>query len=359
MRPPYSAQRRCRIFLFLLLLSAEQALLTRSVHRPHARTPSIEVFWSNDLTSQHFFLTNQSLKEWSIFGRRNSESLAEHQLPEKISYRHAPEKTVDQAVLCAQIDELISEILKNREKKAHFAHFKILKDSDFNYIRGSGVLIAKFTDYPFVIKLFRETPETFTAPFTKGFVPSTFFVMGGGINRFLAGFTRIKNLDAINQKIAASPRWAGKVSTPRKWYWEPANVRSFTVIGHHIGAQETQSITYPSVYCIICDEMHGTRELSLHSQEDRTLALELSNFIGNRIDPHICNFMIEKETGNIAFVDTEHFASIVGLDEPLEFKSYTDYFLSLAQKCLQDAFFTTKRTRLKHQQRAVPQNLIV
>jgi len=321
--------------------------------------PSIEVFWSNNPTGQHFFLTNQSLEEWAIFDRSDSASLNEHLLPEKISYRHDPDKSVDRALLRAQIDELIAEILKNREKKAHFAHFKILKDSDFNYIRGSGVLIAKFIDYPFVVKLFRETPETFTAPFTKGFVPSTFFVMGGGINRFLAGLTRIKNLDAINQKIAASPRWAGKVSTPRKWYFSPTDVCTFTVIGHNIGPQKTRSITYPSIYCIICDEMHGTRELSLHSQEDRTLALELSNFIGNRIDPHICNFMIEKETEKIAFVDTEHFASIVGLDEPVEFKSYTDYFMSLAGKCLRDAFFTTRRIRLEHQQRTIPQNLIV
>lgn len=359
MRHPHAAQRRCIIFLFFILLSVEQSILTRSIHRTVEKMPSIEAFWSDEPLGKHFSLSKPWLEEWAIFGRYDPLSLEQHKLPKTISYRHDPQKEVSRDILCTQIEALIKEILENKEKKSHFTHFKVLKDSDFNYVHGSGVLIAKFIDYPFVIKLFRETPETFTSPYSKGFVPSTFSIMGNGINRFLAGFTRPKNLDAINKKIAESPRWAGKVSTPRKWYWTPTNVRNFTVIGHNLGTQETKSITYPSIYCIICDEMHSIRELSLKNPEDRALALELSNFIGNRIDPHICNFMIEKETGNIAFVDTEHFASIVGLDEPLTFKNYTHYFMSLAEKCLSDAFFTSRRTRLEHQKRIIPQNLIV
>ncbi|HBL98767.1 TPA: hypothetical protein DDZ86_03935 [Candidatus Dependentiae bacterium] len=338
---------------------AHAPLVGRWIHRIKATPliPSIETFWSNTPDKAHYTLSNTCLRAWALFYRFDKELLMKEQLPKNLSFRYSTE-TVDSAILSSQMQELIQELLTIREHPKDFAHFKILKDNDFNYLRSCGVIILKFKDYPFVVKLFRETPETFVEPFGKGLLPDLFWGMGGGMTRFLAGFTRIRNKDAVEAKLKESPKWANQISLPRKWFWIPPNVPWFTVIGHNLNSHELM-IEYPSLYCIVCDEMKSEREFSISNEEDRKTALELSNFLGNRLDPHICNFFIEKGTGKIALVDTEHFASMLGLEEEIHFKSYTDWIIKLARKCLRGSLFRNKKERLDTLTSPIPANLVL
>ncbi len=338
---------------------AHTPLISRDIHRIKAvpDLPSIETFWSNEPNSPHYTLTNSCLRPWALFYRFNKELLLKNQLPEIISFRYEPQ-TVSRPILSKLMHELITEIVTAKERPKDFAHFKILKDNDFNYIRGCGIIVLKFKNYPFVVKLFRETPQTFVLPFSKGLLPSLFFGMGGGMNRFLAGFTRIPNLIAIEEKLKSNPRWANRISTPRKWFWIPPDVKWFTVTGHNFGPNNL-TIEYPSTYCIVCDEMLSGRPFLISNKEDRETTLELTNFLGNRLDPHICNFFIEKGTDKIAFVDTEHFASMLGLEKVTFFGSYTDWIVKLAGNCLRKSLFKTKEERLADLTAPIPENLLI
>jgi len=57
--------------------------------------------------------------------------------------------------------------------------------------------------------------------------------------------------------------------------------------------------------------------------------------------------MLEKETGKIAIVDTEHFPTLVGFNkENLGFKGYWDWYWSLIKKCSKDVLFRSRSDRL-------------
>lgn len=357
----------CGICQFLIVGTSIQA--DRSIHHPSHGIPRIEVRWAQespitgkkqengDGTIKTHQLSSSFLEEWAIFERFDLSFHLQNQLPEEVSYRNAPTKNVSRETLETLVEEFVKKLLKKKKCLDTFTDFTILKDDDFNYKRGCGIIIVKFKSYPFVLKLLRETPETFVNPYSKGFVPIFLFTLGGGINRFLSSFTRIPNLHAINEKIAADPRWSSTVSAPRKWFWIPKDARWFTVTGFNF--RETPlTKAFPSTYGIICDEIVAERTLSISSKADRKLALDLSHFIGNRIDPHICNFMVEKDTGKIVFIDTEHFASIVGLKEPLYFNSYTTWYLKLSNSCLKKTMFRNKETR-KRGASEMPETLIL
>ena len=343
--------------LMVALSTTTNIFSDRSVHHPALNVQRIEVSWTEDPKSQVHVLTSAFLEEWALFNRFDQAFHLANQLPETIIYRNQPDKNVTRDKLDEIMERFIGELLKRKKSTDSFTDCKILKDDDFNYKRGCGIIIVKFKNYPFVLKLLRETPETFVTPYSKGFVPTFLFTLGGGINRFLAGFTRIPNLHAINDMIAADPRWAPIVSAPRKWFWMPKNTRWFTVTGVNFGPH-TLSATYPSTYGIVCDEIIAERTLQISNKEDRRLALDLAHFIGDKIDPHICNFMVEKGTGKIVFIDTEHFASIVGLREHLEFKSYSAWYLKLSNNCLKKTMFRNKSTRISNAT-GIPENLVL
>ncbi len=345
------------LYFTSILLTTTTALSDRSIHHPIENVPRIEVSWTEEPRGKIYPLTSSFLEEWALFNRFDRSFHFANQLPETVSYRNKPDLGVSREKLDEIMEHFLRELLKKKKSPASFTDCKILKDDDFNYKRGCGIIIVKFKNYPFVLKLLRETPETFVTPYSKGFVPTFLFTLGGGINRFLASFTRIPNLHAINDKIAADPRWAPIVSAPRKWFWMPKNTRWFTVTGVNFGSH-TLSATYPSTYGIVCDEIIAERTLQISNREDRRLALDLAHFIGDRMDPHICNFMVEKGTGKIVFIDTEHFASIVGLKEPLEFKSYSDWYIKLSNNCLKKAMFRDKATRTRDAT-GIPENLVL
>ena len=330
---------------------------SRSVHRPiDNHMPQITTRWVGEIQTYH--LKHSHLEEHPIFNKFDKQFFLSHLLPQgPLAYRHDAQTTVDGAALSNLIEELVADLQHSKEKKTTFKHFTVLKQRDFNFKTCSGLIILKFKQYPFVLKLFMETPQSFVQPFSKGFEPSCLFIMGGGINRYLSGFTRIKNLEAIRERIKTSTYWSNLLDTPRKWYWQPERPEWFEVTGTNIGRQKTRTIVLPAVYGIVCDEIVSDHSLRLMHKSNRRIAMQLSQFLGNRIDPHIDNFMIEKSTGKIMVVDTEHFATMVGLKEQLECNGYTKWYSSLCCKFLADKFGRSKYKRRALHHEPVPEIL--
>ena len=335
----------------------------RSVHRPtNSLMPELITFWTDEPHGKKHSLKNPVLEEWAIFGRYDEDLLNRNRLPNVISYRYAPQQSIETTVLNDLMQEFLEELshrtVKTRENK--FKNVVILKDRNFNYALHAGLVIIKFKNYPFVAKIFIENPESFVKPFEKGSETCIFFIMGGGINRFLAGFTRIPNLEAIHAIVDNDPEWSQKIALPRKWFWKPKNVRYFTMVGKNLGhTSKERSQILPSTYAIVCDELFIERPLYTYYKADRVLVRHITQLLGNRIDPHIHNFFIEKDTNKIAIVDTEHMASMVGLKEPLEFNGNLQWYAQLCSKCYRDTMLRNKKTRLKLQNTTPPTTLTV
>jgi hypothetical protein len=335
---------RWSIFLFFVWCSF-LSVIPRSVHRPYdPHMPALEIFWTDNPNEPHYTLKNRCLRKWALFDLYDPEKLQEDMLPETISYRYEPEKKVTNKRLSFLIQQFLDELLSTRQKKLeNYKNFTILKDRNYNYNLRSGLIIIKFNEYPFVVKLFIENPKSFVQPFIKGFEPCWFFLMAGGMNRYLAGFTRIPNLHKVKEKISADPYWANRVTFPRKWYWLPKKSRQFTVIGYNFENNTTLSQTYPSIYGIICDEIQLKRQMHNYFKQDRLAIREIMDFLGNHLDPHIYNFFIEKDTEKIAIIDTELFSAMVGLHEEFVYTKNTKWYGKLADKCSKDCFFRTKK----------------
>lgn len=331
----------------------------RSIHRPHDKNmPTLIVRWPN--STQEYTLRDWHLEYSAIFEKFDNDFFFSHQLPlDKIPFRINSMEAVSGTLLDNLINELIDEIMLQSGRPNKFSHFIILKDSDFNYKTHSGLIVVRFKDYPFVVKLFIESPSTFVQPFSKGFEPSCIFIMGGGINRYLSGFTRIKNLEAIKLHIQNDPYWSERIDLPRKWYWQPLHNQWFELIGLDIGQNAFNKIKLPAIYGIVSDFIDSDRELRLLNKKNRRLAMQLSQFLGNRIDPHIYNFMIEKNTQMIVIVDTEHFPSMVGLRSTMYFSSYCSWYCQLMIKFMCDSLFRSKKKRRAIQYAIEPRILSV
>lgn len=262
--------------------------------------------------------------------------LKKKQLPRKMFYRNDSGTFASGKEFGAHIEATIDEIANH---KKDFTHFTVLTNRNFNFHKKCGILILKHKDHPFIVKLFIESPETFADPNCKGFEPVFFFPMGGGVNRHLSGFTRIKNLESVRKLIAESPSWAALIDTPRKWFWcsQQCDWLKLTGTNFKEGAKIVKKI--PSTYAIVADAIESARTFSVLNKDDRDMAMAFCNYIDNRIDPHIDNFLVEKGTGKIVIIDTEHFPTIVGLYEKVEFKGYTDWYMYLMNKCFNDWYF--------------------
>lgn len=326
----------------------------RSIYRPaDPLMPEIRVKWAGD--SKLYLLRKYHLEEYALFQLFDNDFFIAHMLPEgRISYRSDPNQSVDRKNLTDLIDELVREI---KQGKHTFTNFSILQSKDYNFKKGNGLLIVKFNDYPFVVKMFVETPDSFVSPFDKGLEPIFFFFMAGGVNRHLTGFTRIKNREIITQRLAQSP-WAASIDIPRKWHWVPPSSRWIEITGKNVGTVKERTIRLPGTYCIVADAIEAERNLSLLSSEDKKRAMDLCNYLNIWIDPHMKNFMIEKGSGKFIIVDTEHFPTVVGLREKISFDSYSNWYLYLAGKCWRNAFMQNKHER-RNPQRPVPEMSLV
>jgi hypothetical protein len=312
--------------------------------------PEIRVHWSDD-TKIHT-LRDHCLEYHAIFCKFNKEQFESHLLPkDPIPYRNKPDQTVDPQELARLIQRLIEEI---QTHKKSFTDFTVLKKSDFNPRIASGLIILKFKSYPFVLKLFLKTPESFVT-LSEGLIPKFFFRMGGGTNRHLSGFTRVPNLEKIRERIQESPHWSALVDTPRKWYWIPKDTRWITIEGKNIGTQPTCTTTIPAIYGIVVDAIEAERHFNLSNAEDIRFGLAFAQYIGNRMDAHVDNFILEKGTGKIVIIDTEHFPTMVGLKKQMNFTSYHSWYLQLSGKCIQDNFMRSKKYRREMQTNPTPE----
>jgi hypothetical protein len=308
---------------------------------PDPTTPKIMVGWA-DGTAIHT-LENPYLEEYPFFKIFDYNYLSRHNLPKgTIAFRNRPSEGVEGARLNQLIQGLLVEI---KTKKKKYANFSILQNKGFNHRKACGLLILKFNEYPFVVKLFIETPESFVNPWSKGVEPIFFFYMGGGVNRHLSGFMRLKNLEYINKKIASDPRWSSIIETPRKWFWMDSSKDTWlSITGNNLGDKKIQQTRIPGTYAIIADAIKAERTFSSLRGKDLQTALDISNFLEANIDLHITNFMVEEGTQKIVLIDTEHFPTMVG-DVDKHFDGYLSWYLHLIGKCGKDMFFSTKAER--------------
>jgi len=317
-----------------------------------SKSPTISVRFQNDTQVEH--LTSNYLQEWPLFKLYDKHFLQQRRLPEdRVAVRTDATKFIECVVLHNQLEELAFQI---QQGTMDFKHFTVLRDRTFNKKLIAGSLTLKANDYPFVVKLFIESPYSFVHPFKKGWESLGTFLVGG-TSRYLTGFTRIKNLAHINQQIAASSEWASMVTTPRKWYWTPAHGRMLELTGVNFGA-EKQTITMPSVYCVIADaiEPEGNNSFSCwhdiwrSTAHDRAaikkqaaMTIKLCNYLDFCIDANVDNFIIEKDTKKLFIIDTEHFPTLAGLTiKPLPTTSYTKLGMFILRNSIQNIFFRHK-----------------
>ncbi|MGE0010279.1 MAG: hypothetical protein AB7F19_07150 [Candidatus Babeliales bacterium] len=344
-------------FLYVIcILHVLTSYAGRSVFRPDdPHMPMIEVCWNG--SKKVHKLRDYHLEEYPLFHTYDQSYFDTHLLPDgAIPYRQDPTQSIDGTVLSELIEQLVAQLIADRKQPAkalkELPHFTILKKRDFVWKTATGCLIVKFNDYPFIVKLFLETPKSFVRPFDKGFEPTCFFLMGGGANRHISGLTRIPNLELVQKQIQEHPTWKDVIEFPRKWFWAPKKRTFFTLTGYNIGQSNAPLVTeYPGIYAVVVDAIDIERTFSLTSSEDRKLALSTSKYLKSFIDAHINNFVIERETGKIVIIDTEHFPTVVGLRKELPGQGYVGWYGRLAAKRVRDTYCQTKYTRRSLQKR--------
>lgn len=334
-----------RCFYFFLASLIVFSLNSRSPLRPRDRyVPTITTEWEKRHSKEKIYsLTDSHLELYPLFKTFDLKHFKESTLPNgPITYRNHPDKTIEGAELKKDVATLFKEV---REHKKKFTNFEILKKRDFNSHKQAGLLVVKSTKYPFVVKLFMETPRSFVRPYNKGFEPHCIFTIGGGSTRHLLGFTRIKNAHTIQARINDSLYWSTRLTLPRKWFWSPDKYRWIRLDGYKIGNHDHITIRMPAVYAIITDYIDGEREFTLSSKEDRRTAVDISNHCLCCVDPHINNFLVERETKKIAIIDTEHFPTMAGFKKRPRITTYTSWYLHLFTKYINDRFGRSKKVR--------------
>lgn len=240
----------------------------------------------------------------------------------------------------AMLEEVIAEIYAEKDI---YTNFSLLQDKNFNYKRKCGLLVLKFKDYPFVVKLFMEHPNTILNPSVKGFENRVFQFMGKGTSRHLAGFTRIPNAKRL-QKLLKNKQY--HVILPRKWFWLPQDPKWIEITGYNIAPNEVVSTIIPGIYVIIADELKvNEMHKKMSYSESSEIIMKFCNDVHLIIDPHEDNFIVQKDEKDeviISIVDTEHFPTLVGLPEDITFVNHLEWYLSLAWKGLVDLFVTSK-----------------
>ncbi len=334
-----------RFFAISMLTVLFCQLNSRSPYRtPDLREPTITVRWSKEPGEVATF-TNRYLQEYPFFKLFDKKFFYDHLFPNGSLTIRNSSATVDTAHLQNLIEGLLVEI---KAKAKEYTHFDVLQCKDFSRRKGCGLLIVKFKNYPFVVKLFIETPESFTQMWGKGMVPVFLFYLGGGVNRHLAGFTRISNLETIKNRIDNDPAWSHRIDLPRKWFWLPKDTQWLEITGTNLGKKKHQFIKIPATYAIIADAIEPREDDTIAEGEDAALSLHICNMLEMSVDPHSNNVMIEKGTNKIVLIDTEHFPTIVGLDVDKHFDGYPSWIMHLMSRCAKSMFLTPKQAERKH-----------
>jgi hypothetical protein len=324
-----------------LSLVCVQLMFARSVLRPIDPTIPQLTIWQTDKSEEKYRLVDSHIEPYPIFEVFDEKHFQMNILPNApITYRYDAQKNVEANTLSQLIDGLLKEI---KQRKRNFSNFSIISAKNFNRRKGIGMLVVKFKEYPFILKLYIESPKTFINPFGKGLDNIWFFSMGGGTNRHIAGLTRIKNLDLVQARLDSNKELAQQFGVPRKWHWLP---QKNTWLEIEARMQEKVLKTkIPAVFGIIADAIEGHNDLSLFNEKHTSIVLGLTNYLEHIIDSHIDNFMLEPKTKKIIIIDTEHFPSVVGIKEKVVFNNYIEWFSYLMNRCAKNWFFRTKKDR--------------
>lgn len=346
-----------RLVILLIIIPFSSILVGRSVHRaPNPTIPYITVTASNKDYAEKWAksnkkqkinkLQNQYLRLKTLKKPFENSNLKKHLLPHgNIKYRKN-EQYVASRVLRTQNETVLQEIL---EGKKEFTHFSILKEGDFNFGNLSGLIILKYKEFPFVLKLFIEHPHTFVEPFNKGFQASGLFVLNGNM-RHLSGFTRIHNLEVARKALSKDAQYRYYLDFPRKWYWIPQAQPFLTINWHDPHNHHHETIKLPGIYGVICDFIETDKEIQ--QQEIHTLrqiSIDVGTYLHNIIDSHVDNFVPEKNSNKIVIIDTEHFPTMVGLDKAMSANGYVQWYIELAGKYIKTAFLRPKQKRILDQ----------
>lgn len=358
----------CLYTLCLLLFASFNCIFARSIHRPEPQhIASITVRENCDealkwksiketLESSEKMcrekvasgnLTSRFLKCEPLKNKFNPVSFYDNILPanQTILYRNE-QGTVQSETLQKLAETLIKEL---QEGKKSFKHFIVLKKNYFNFKNQSGLLILKYKDYPFVIKVFVEHANTLVQPFSKSFEAGVMFMMGGNM-RHLTGFTRIDNLHDAKAAILKDPEYRQYIDFPRKWFLLPTEENWLEIDWHNKSKNTITHIRFPSVYCIVADyiEMDKHKHHKYKSWLNKK-TMEIVNYLHYIIDPHEGNFLFEKGTNKIVIIDTEHFPTMIGLKKEMHATNYFSWYVEMGVNFMKNHFFQTKKDLIKSQ----------
>jgi hypothetical protein len=283
--------------------------------------------------------TAHYLKKAHILNAFDEAFFYNHQLPHKsIMYRSLPHKTVLGSSLHNALEQAIIEL---KTGKKRLTNCTVLKDSEFNYDHCAGLIVLKSNQYPFVFKIFVEGPDTFLKPEQKGYKHGYLPVISKGLNRYLAGFGRLKNLEKIHTFLAQHPQWKSHFGLPRKWFWQPSYNRWFEVNGYNFG-QEQFTIRLPSIYAIVADEIVSQVPFKKIKNDYKKTIFAFSKATNFEVDPNLRNFKLEPESGKLIIIDTEHFSSLLGFDKPPQAHGYFSLHVRMGLKAIYECFLKNK-----------------
>lgn len=259
---------------------------------------------------------------------------------ESIEFRNK-QGSVNNKILEQLAETIVAEIKAGQRK---FTHFKILKDSDFNYKKLSGLLVVKYNDYPFVLKLSIEHPHTMIQPYTKSFAAKFIFIFGGNI-RHLSNFTRITNLEDIKKRLCYNPYYIENIDFPRKWYWKPKQNYNLEITWHKTPYLDEQTFKIPSLYATISDYIDI--DTTYPQQELNRIAMKIATDVEFRIDPHAGNLVVEKGSTKYTMLDTENFRIMTGMNHTMSARKYISWFFELSMSCLKVYSGRTRQERIQ------------
>lgn len=325
-------------------LASALALSARSALRPQdPNKPMLTTKWEND--TKTYAIESNYLEPYPLFSLRTN-NLTDDLLPLGEIKFHDGSGSVRGKELSYLIDELLTEI---KAKRTTFNHFTVLQSKNYNFRQQCGLLVLKFNDYPFVLKLFIETPETFCNPYSKGAEPIFFWYMGGGAGRHVAGLTRVKNLKNMKSMTELHPYWHDHIIFPRKWLWLPNNTGWITLTGTNIKQGEVLTNSIPGTFAVIADWINTENSYKMSHKQEQDMVMNYCNDMGLAVDPHRKNYSFQKhpkkDEAVMVIVDTEHFPTMVGLKDPTEFKNHTQWYKFLVNKGFNDIYLRTKKDR--------------
>lgn len=317
--------------------NSNRSPLRKTTHR----LPTIIV--SDPYAPHPYARTSSHYKEYPIFTVFDYSFFIKHLIPA------AGIATLDGTAMVKkdEIDAIIQEIMAALlRKETPLPHCTIIRDANFNHQSNCGLLIFKLNKYPLIVKLFRETAESFVHPFSKGFEPTTFFFMSGGANRHIAGLSRIPNREYLIAMLTNNPIWHGHVRIPRKWYWVPQPPEWLSIDGYAFEAVEHVYTKIPAIYAVIADYIEPETQCFIDLEEQKKLIMDLSTHCLLHLDPHMKNFVITQETPSaaplITILDTEDHQCMTGLTEPITCTNHLEWYALLTGKFIKNALFNVK-----------------